>query len=323
IELAEPIALRVAGFVSLMSRLMWPAVLFLTGTTNIVVRLLGLRRKGSMPSITEEEIISMVATGEDEGVVTSSEQEMIRNIFDFTDLRVSEVMVPRPDMFELSDSMLIAEAGPLVRSSGYSRIPIYKQDRENITGMVFAKDVLGSYIEDRTAEPLGTIAHPVHFVPETKLVGELLRELQSSRQNLAIAVDEFGGVSGMLTLEDLLEEIVGDIRDEFQHEEAPIQHVAPDELLVAGNLAIRDVVEALQLRIKDPELDSTVAGLILERQGRIPDPGDQISWHNITFTVAEMNRRRISKVRVRVEQTPDDGTPDEARENRVESAPVH
>jgi len=304
IEMAEPIALRVSGFVAILARVMWPAVAFLSGTTNLVVRLLGGRRNAQIPSVTEEEIISMVETGEDEGVLTPSEQEMIRNIFEFTDRRVSEVMVPRPDMFELAGRMPIAEAGPLVRKSGYSRIPIYEQDRENITGMVFTKDVLGAYIDGRIDQPLQKIAHPVVFVPETKLIGELLQELQRSRQNLAIAVDEFGGVSGMLTLEDLLEEIVGDIQDEFQHEEAPLQRVAPDELLVAGNLLLQDVVEAFDLRVRDWDLDSTVAGLILELQGRIPDPGDSISWHGMTFTVAEMNGRRIQKVRVTLDEAP-------------------
>jgi len=312
IELAEPIALRVSGFVTLLARVTWPAVLFLTGTTNLIVHLLGGRGKAQMPSITEEEIISMVETGEDEGVVTATEQEMIRNIFDFTDHRVSDVMVPRPDMFELAAQMTIAEAGPLVRKSGYSRIPIYQQDRENITGMIFAKDVLGAYIEGHIDQPLETIAHPVVFVPETKPVGNLLRELQQSRQNLAIAVDEFGGVSGMLTLEDLLEEIVGDIQDEFQHEEAPLQRLDDHDLLVAGNLPLQDVVEALELRIKDPEIESTVAGLILERQGRIPDQGDTVAWHGITFTVAEMNRRRIKKVRVHYEPAVEGGAPEEA-----------
>ncbi|HEX6608645.1 MAG TPA: hemolysin family protein, partial [Chloroflexia bacterium] len=304
IEMAEPIALRVSGFVAILARVMWPAVAFLSGTTNLVVRLLGGRRNAQIPSVTEEEIISMVETGEDEGVLTPSEQEMIRNIFEFTDRRVSEVMVPRPDMFELSGRVTIAEAGPLVRKSGYSRIPIYEQDRENITGMVFAKDVLGAYIEGRIDQPLQKIVHPVVFVPETKQIGELLQELQRSRQNLAIAVDEFGGVSGMLTLEDLLEEIVGDIQDEFQHEEAPLQRVAPDELLVAGNLLLREVVDAFDLRVRDWDLDSTVAGLILELQGRIPDPGDSITWHGMTFTVAEMNGRRIQKVRVKLDEAP-------------------
>jgi len=194
--------------------------------------------------------------------------------------------------------MTIGEAGPLIRKSGYSRIPLYHEDRENITGMVFTKDVLGAYIEGRIDQPLQQIAHPVVFVPETKSISDLLRELQRGRQNLAIAVDEFGGVSGMLTLEDLLEEIVGEIQDEFQHEDAPLQRLGPDELLVAGNLPLQDVVDAFDLRIKDSAPDSTVAGLILELQGRIPDPGDQLTWHNLIFTVDEMTRRRIQRVRV-------------------------
>ncbi|MGI8587513.1 MAG: hemolysin family protein [Chloroflexia bacterium] len=305
IEHAEAVALRVSKVITMMARVSWPVVAFLTGTTNFIVRLLGGHRKANMPSITEEEIISMVETGEDEGVLTTSEQEMIRNIFDFTDRRVSEIMVPRPDMFELSAQMPISDAGPLVRKSGYSRIPVYQQDRENIIGMVFAKDVLGAYIEGRTNQPLEAIRHDVHFVPESKLIGDLLRELQQSRQNLAIAVDEFGGVSGMLTLEDLLEEIVGDIRDEFQHEEAPIQKLGPDELIVAGNVSLQDIADEFEMRVKGPDLDSTVAALILEEEGRIPEPGAQVTWHDLTLTVDEMLRRRIQKVRVtRNETTP-------------------
>ncbi len=319
IELAESIALRVSGPVGLMARLLGPVVAFLTGTTNLIVRLLGGSHRAAMPSISEAEIMSMVETGEDEGVVTASEQQMIRNIFEFTDRRVSEIMMPRPDMFELSADMSVAEAGPHVRKSGYARIPIYQSDRENIVGMVFAKDVLGAYIDGRTAEPLNAISHPLVFVPETKLVGELLRELQRGRQNMAIAVDEFGGVSGLLTLEDLLEEIVGDIQDEFEHEEAPLQEIGPGELQVAGNISLADIVERLRLRIRDTELDSTVAALILEQQGRIPDPGDTILWHDIRFTVAAMDRRRISKVHVKYEGPPIE---DPAAE-RVEAAPLH
>jgi putative hemolysin len=313
IERAESIALRVSSFITLLSRVMWPAVLFLTWTTNLFVRALGGRTKAQMPSITEEEIISLVETGEDEGVVTPSEQEMIRNIFDFTDRRVSEVMVPRPDMFELPAGMPMAEAAPELLRAGYSRAPIFDQDRENITGMIVARDVLTAFIEGRTADTLQTFAHPVVFVPETKLVGDLLREMQRSRQTLAVAVDEFGGVSGMVTLEDLLEEIVGEIQDEFQHEVAPIEKINTNELNVAGNLSVRDVVEALELRIRDHELDSTVAGLILEQEGRIPDQGDSILWRELRFTVTEMVRRRISRVHVKYEGAREDSAPADAQ----------
>jgi putative hemolysin len=319
IERAEPIALRVAGFVGIMARLLGPVVVMLTATTNLVVRLFGSTHHGSLPSITEAEIMSMVETGEDEGVVTASEQEMIRNIFEFTDRRVSEIMVPRPDMYELSANMTIAEAGPHIRKTGYARIPIYDGDRENIIGMVYAKDVLGAYIEGHTEQTLRAIAHPLVFVPETKLVGELLKELQRGRQNMAIAVDEFGGVSGLLTLEDLLEEIVGDIQDEFQHEEAPIEEIGQGELRVAGNLSLADIVERLGLRIRDTELDITVAALILEEQGRIPEPGDSIFWHDIRLTVDHMERRRISKVHVKYEGPP----VEEPSEDRAEAAPLH
>ncbi|MDQ2807612.1 MAG: hemolysin family protein [Chloroflexota bacterium] len=319
IERAEAIALRLSGPVGVMSRLLRPVVAFLTGTTNLIVRLLGGSQRATLPSISEAEIMTMVETGGNEGVVTASEQEMIRNIFEFTDRRVSEIMMPRPDMFELSADMSVTEAGPHVRKSGYARIPIYQDDRENIVGMVFAKDVLGAYIDGRTADPLKAIAHPLVFVPETKLVGELLRELQRGRQNMAIAVDEFGGVSGLLTLEDLLEEIVGDIQDEFEHEESPLEELGPGELRVAGNLSLADIVEWLKLRIRDVDLDSTVAALILEQQGRIPDPGDEILWHDIRFTVAAMDRRRISKVHVKYEGPPVEDPADE----RVEAAPLH
>ncbi len=313
IERAEPIALRVTGVVTFLSRVTWPLVVFLTGTTNLIVRLLGGRRSAHLPSITEEEIISMIETGEHEGVFTSSEEEMIRNIFDFTDRRVSDVMVPRPDMFELPEEMTIAEAGPAIRAAGYSRIPLYQDDRERITGMVRAKDVLGAYVSGSTARPLSALAHPVLFVPETKRVGELLRELQRSRQSLAIAVDEFGGVSGMLTIEDLLEEIVGEIQDESEHEIPPLQRLSPTELLVAGNLLVDDVLEALEIRIRDDDrVESTVAGLILEAQGRIPDPGDEVRWHDLLFTVEEMNRHRIQRVRVVLEREPPGGADEDA-----------
>src|SRR5262249_48058588 len=160
---------------------------------------------------------------------------------------------------------------------------------EDITGMVIVKDVLGAFIDGETSKRLKDIARPVVFVPETKRVGELLRELQRSRQTLAIAVDEFGGVSGMLTLEDLLEEIVGEIQDELEQEEPPLQRMSENELLVAGNIPIREILDAFDLRIRDIDEDSTVAALILEIQDRIPDPGDMITWHDLTFTVEEMS----------------------------------
>jgi putative hemolysin len=319
IERAEPIALRMSGFVTVLARFTWPLVAFLTGTTTLIVRLLGGRRKGDIPSITEEEIISMIETGGSEGVVTESEEEMIRNIFDFTDRRASDVMVPRPDMFELPEDMTIAEAAPAMRSTGHSRVPIYHGDRENITGMVVVKDVLGAYVEGQTDQRLKEISRAVAFVPETKRIGDLLRELQRNRQYLAIAVDEFGGVSGMLTLEDLLEEIVGEIQDELEPEEAPLQRIAPNELLVAGNILIGTILDALDLRIRDVDEDSTVAALILEIRDSIPDAGDQVHWHDLTFTVEEMSRHRIQKVRVRLDTPAEDAV---AEEDRTHAAPA-
>ena len=199
---AEQIALMVARPIEILAKIAAPLVAFLTGTTNLIVRALGGKTKAGTASVSQEEIVSMVVTGQEEGVFQPQQQELIRSVFDFSEKRVREVMVPRLDMVMLDAALTLHDATPEILDTDYSRYPLYSDTRENITGIIFSKDILRAYATGTAQRRLAELARPPLFVPESKHVSELFADLQKSRNHLALVVDEYGSVSGLVTLED-------------------------------------------------------------------------------------------------------------------------
>lgn len=297
---AEWVGVRVAGVIRVLSKMSGPAVTVLTASSSAVLSLLRIRA-GDEGFMTRDEVRQIVAEGQESGHFTEAEHEYIKNVFDFTHTHVREVMVPRTRMTMLDAAMEVKALLAVILDSQYSRYPVYRDDPENIIGFVHGKDVLGGVI--RGDFSLDRVLRPPFFVPEGKRVNELLEEMQRKRIHMAIVVDEYGGVSGLVTTEDLIEELVGEIEDEHDEgEPKKVEHLPDGSIVVDALLSIADLSDLLDVRIDEEGEYDTVAGLILAMLGRFPEKGESVEWGGYRLTCLEVTGRGI----VRVSITPQD-----------------
>ncbi len=244
----------------------------------------------------------------DATVLEEDEQKMIHGIVELGDRTVREVMVPRIDMVAVSREASVATVLERIHQSGHSRIPVYGEGIDDIVGILYAKDLLHQMPAMALEAPVGALVRPAHFVPETKRVDELLHEMQELKVHMAIVVDEYGGTAGLITIEDLLEEIVGEIRDEYDvAEESWIERLSDHEAVFDARVSIHDVNQTLPLALDDAEYD-TLGGLVYARLGKVPAQGDEVRVDNAVVSVLSTTGRRIRKVRVTVEPPPPNGT---------------
>ena len=287
-------AMLTAPLVELIGRVLrWPAR-GLIGVANVILPGKGLR-KG--PFVTEEEILALAEEAAEASVIEESERELIESIIDFGDTVVREIMVPRPDVVSIASDATVTDAVELSIGTGRSRFPVYGESSDDVLGMVYVRD---AYEVERTAgggRCVSEVARPVLFVPETKRVAELLGEMQARNTHIAVAVDEYGGNAGLVTLEDLLEELVGEIHDEFDIEELEIEPVGDDVFLVNATLNVGELNERLEIGLPEGTWDS-VGGLVFGTLGRVPVPGDVVELDGVTITVESVDGRRVSSVRV-------------------------
>ncbi len=302
LQYADSLALRIARPINALSRIGALAVGILTVSSKAVMRL--LRIKGDREAfITREEVQHIVAEGHESGVFSESEQEYIRNVFEFTHTCVREVMVPRTRIVGLDLAAPRDAVIDTVLDNMYSRYPVYRGTIEDIAGVVHGKDLLGRLVAGQNLD-LAAIMLPPVFVPEGKKVNDLLKEMQRSRNQMALVVDEYGGLSGLVTTEDLIEELVGEIRDEHDIAEAVAVERLPDgTLLVDGLLSVFDMAEVIDAKLEDDLPYDTVAGLILHELGRFPARGESILWHGYRFVCDEVTHTAILRVRITPEQT--------------------
>jgi putative hemolysin len=293
----ETIALLLAGPFRAMQRASRWAISFLSSATRVVLRVFGIRDAGTRTFVSEEEIKHMVKEGRQQGVLEQTEMEIIHSVFEFTDTPVRKVMVPRPKIFALDADTPPSEVGSLIVESGYSRFPVYQDTIDDVIGVVYVKDAL-RLLEKRQPVVVRKILHPVHLVPETKKVGELLKELQKRRTHMAVVVDEHGSVSGLVTLEDLIEEIVGDIQDEYDWEERSIERMRDGSLVVDGTASAADLRETYDIPLPESGEFTTIAGFMLERLGSVAKGGEVVAIDGWRLTVVDVERNRISKVKV-------------------------
>jgi putative hemolysin len=297
LQFTENMALLVSWPLQVMSRASRLLVAVLTASTRGVLRLCGVREFGGRTFVSEEEIKHMVREGRQQGVLNQTEMELIHSVFEFTDTPVRKVMVPRPKIFALDANTPPDEVGALIVECGFSRIPAYEGSVDNIVGLVYVKDAL-RLLEKRQPVVLRKILHPVHFVPETKKVGSLLKELQKRRTHMAVVIDEHGSVTGLVTLEDLLEEIVGEIQDEYDWEERPVERLRDGSLVVEGTVSAAELREGFQVPLPESPEFETVAGFMLDRLGSVPKGGEVVSVGDYRLTVVDVERNRISKVKI-------------------------
>ncbi len=293
----ETVALLVSSPFRLMQRVSRWVVGFLAASTRLVLRLFGIRHAGPRTFVSEEEIKHLVTEGRQQGVLDQTEMEIIHSVFEFTDTPVRKVMIPRPKIFALDADTPPAQVGSLIVESGFSRIPAYEGSVDNILGLVYVKDAL-RLLEKRQPVVIRKVLHPAHLVPETKKVGELLKELQRRHSHMAIVVDEHGSVSGLVTLEDLIEEIVGEIQDEYDSEERPVERLRDGSLVVEGTLSAAELRERYEIPLPESGEFETVAGFMLEQLGSVPKGGEVVSLDAWRFTVVDVERHRISKVKI-------------------------
>jgi CBS domain containing-hemolysin-like protein len=245
----------------------------------------------------------LVNYGEEEGVLEQEETEMINSIFEFADTTVREVMVPRIDMVTLANDATVNQAVDVALEGGFSRIPVYEESEgvDEIIGILYTKDLLRQLREGHQAIPVRDLVRPAYFVPETKKLDELLREIRQNRIHMVVVVDEYGSVAGLVTIEDLVEEIVGDIQDEYDHEEKLYEQINENEYVFDAKISIYDFNELMDMHLDDSDYE-TLGGFVYAQLGKIPNAGDTIEFEKLKITVLATRGRRITKIRV--ERTP-------------------
>jgi CBS domain containing-hemolysin-like protein len=253
----------------------------------------------SQSAVTQDELISLLDAGHQEGVLEPDEREMIYSIFRLNDTLAREIMVPRIYITALDANNSLVEAVDALLTSGHSRAPVYEDHIDNIIGLVYAKDLLRAWRDNAQTASLRSLLREVYFVPEAKKVDELLDEMQGREVHMALVVDEYGGIAGLVTLEDIVEEIVGEIRDEYDEtEELPYQAVSAGEYLVQGRIDLDNLNNLMQTSLPRDEAE-TLSGFIYKSVGRVPVSGEKIVVDNLELTVEQVTGRRIRKVRVR------------------------
>ena len=280
----------------------------LIGLTNVLVKGRGLE---SGPFVSEQEFLGIVEAAAQDEVIEHEERELIESIIEFGDTVAREVMVPRPDMVMVANTATITDALNLGIAHGFSRLPVSGSDEDDIVGLAFTKDLMRAEREGRGDLPVLDLARDVTFIPENKPVARLMREMQDSKFHIAIVADEYGDIAGLVTLEDCLEELVGEIVDEYDAEEHDIERFDNGTLLVDGGLNIGDVADELGIDIPNEDFDS-VGGFVFSALERVPEPGDAIDFEGFAFVVESVEGRRVR--RVRITPAPQDGGDDSAAE---------
>ena len=294
---SEKIAFGSIEIIRAISILTAPFVKFLTFSTNIVSKLFGVSENDE-ETVTEEEIRMMIDVGEEKGAIAEDEKDMINNVFEFNDKIVSEIMIPRTEVFALEKNMTIAEViDELSDDFRYSRIPVYNKDIDNIEGVIYIKDILLSTKNKNTK--IMNLMKEAYFVSEMKPINELFTELRKNRKQIAIVIDEYGGTSGIVTMEDILEEIVGEIYDEYDDIEDMIKQVDKNTFIFNGNIAIYEVEEQLDIEMEDGDYD-TLSGFLVNKLGKIPttkDVGTVIEADNVSYKIEKVKDKHIVKVK--------------------------
>ncbi len=300
IQNAEAVSFRVAGILLFISRVFSPFIKLLSASTNLIIRAMGIDPNKNEQAVTEEEILMMVDAGEERGTIEESAKDMIANVFDFDNTAVEEVMTHRTDIIAIEDTESIDEIVEMSIAKGFSRIPVFHEDIDDVVGVLYVKDLL-KYISSEIPEKINLkdVMRPVLFVPDSKRCNQLFAEFTSRRIQIAIVVDEYGGTEGLVTMEDLLEAIVGNIQDEYDQEDDEIKRINDNTFTVDGSTTIEEIEDLTGVKISDGDYD-TVAGLIIEKLGDIPPKGEHpfIEIGDIKLTVQDVTDRRIVSVQV-------------------------
>lgn len=297
---AEAISKRVAKPIEIISTGLFPLIKFFKVIISALYYFLGKKSVKEKKEITEEDLLTLIDAGKDEGVIEEEEKEMIRNIFEFGDTMVKEVMIPRVDMACIPSDTKLGSILKLIKKMGHSRIPVYEETIDNIIGILYAKDLLRIYQQWYTSKEkfdLKGIIRKAYFVPENKKIDELLDIFQKDRIQVAIAIDEYGGTAGLITMEDVVEEVVGEIIDEYD-KEIKLFEMTGDNIVIADAIISIDKINEI-LNIEIPENDfETLGGFIFDLLGRVPKKDEKIKYQNFQIIIEQVVKNRIRRVKI-------------------------
>lgn len=298
----EKFARTVVGVITVLGIILRPFIVLLTFSTNLVLRILGIKPGQSDRAVTEEEIRMMVDVGRESGNIHAIEKEMIENIFEFNDKAVSEIMTHRTNIVSLDVDADYAEVLEVAIHEKYTRIPVYEESIDNIIGILHIKDLL-YHAAEGLKEPfsLRNMIRAPYIVPESKNIDALFREMQRDHAQMAVVIDEYGGTAGIVTIEDLIEEIVGSLQDEYDEEEQEIVQKDEFTYIIAGQTSLDEVGEVVGLDFPDEDYD-TLAGLLISQLGHIPDEKEypEVDFRNLRLKVLEMDEKRVSRIQLSV-----------------------
>ncbi len=297
---ADIISKRIAKPIEIISLVLFPLIIFFKMIISGVYYLFGKKSSKMKKEITEEDLITLIDAGKDDGVIEEEENEMIRNIFEFGDTMVKEVMIPRVDIACISSDTGLDSILKLIKKMGHSRIPVYEETIDNIIGILYAKDLLGVYEQWYTSNEefdLKRIIREPFFVPENKKIDELMDIFQKDRIQIAIAVDEYGGTAGLITMEDVLEEVVGEIIDEYDKEIKLFEITEDNTIIVDAIISIDEINEILNIEIPENGFE-TLGGFIFDLLGRVPEKGEKIKYQNCQMIIEQVVRNRIRRIKI-------------------------
>jgi putative hemolysin len=302
---AEKVALKTSGILQFLQVIFKPLLWLFTTISNLVIRIAGGEMRGVTAVVTEEEIMSLVDVGEEEGVVKHQEREMIEGVFEIDEAEVSDIMIQRIDMVAIEDHTSVEEVIALVMEKGHSRIPVYRESIDNIIGIVYAKDLLKIAADakrDLKTAKLNELLREAYYIPEGKKLSKLLKELQLKKVHMAIVLDEYGGTEGLVTIEDILEEIVGEIFDEYDSEEKKIEQIADNKYIITGDMDLEEVEDAFDVKFSDEDKEDydSVGGYIFNTLDRVPKNGDKVEHEGLIFIVKKVMKRRVKEVFVEI-----------------------
>ena len=292
----ERLANLFSRLLSLILKLIYPITFLFYQITKLVIRVLPINKEQIFDS--EEELIMLAEVGEEDGTLDQEESDMIQSVFEFKNKLVKEILTPRVDLVSLDSNQSLDDAMDTIMRDKFSKIPVYKHSIDNIKGILYAKDIIPYLSGSRPEIDLLKITREPYFIPETKPIDDLLKEFKTKKTNIAIAVDEWGGTSGIVTLEDIVEEVMGELRDPYDREEYEIIRKKDGNIITDGSIKIYDLEENLDVEFPDNREYDTLAGYILDVLGDIPNKGDEVTFKKFKFRVIALDANRIDKVEI-------------------------
>lgn len=295
---SEKIAFKVSGVITLILKILSPIVIIFSYVTNFIVKLLSGNEKREQPLITEEELKTMVDVSHEEGILELEEKQMIQNVFEFNTLKAKDVMTKRQDIVAVDVKSSYQQIKETFIKEQFSRIPVYNEDIDSIIGMLYVKDLF--YYDDTEDFKIDKYIRDVHYTFENKPITELFSKMQKDRISMAVVLNEYGGTEGIVTTEDLVEEIIGDIVDEYDEHMTNIEKISDKEFLVQGTTRLEEINEIMDARFESKHVD-TIGGYIIKMLGRFPKNGECIDIDNIKFIVEKQAKNRIETLRVKTD----------------------